>query len=61
MPEILIEFTNEKERTYITNDHWYCVQEPWWGATPPRMYEYGVKVTLHKVYKSMAEYVLTMV
>jgi hypothetical protein len=22
------------ERTYITNDHWYRVQEPWWGAAP---------------------------
>jgi hypothetical protein len=20
------------ERTYITNDHWYRVQEPWWVA-----------------------------
>jgi len=20
------------ERTYITNDHWYRIQEPWWGA-----------------------------
>ncbi|MDE0281017.1 MAG: hypothetical protein OXN16_08035 [Gammaproteobacteria bacterium] len=23
----------DMERTYITNDHWYRVQEPWW-ATP---------------------------
>ena len=20
------------ERTYITNDHWYRVQDPWWAA-----------------------------
>ena len=32
MPETLTEITNEMERTYITNDHWYRVQEPWWGA-----------------------------
>ena len=34
MPESLTEITNEMERTYITNDHWYRVQEPWWGAAP---------------------------
>jgi conjugative coupling factor TraD (TOL family) len=34
MPETLTEITNEMERTYITNDHWYRVQEPWWGAAP---------------------------
>ena len=34
MPETLTEITNEMERTYITNDHWYRVQEPWWGAVP---------------------------
>ncbi|MEW7979262.1 MAG: type IV conjugative transfer system coupling protein TraD [Candidatus Sedimenticola endophacoides] len=34
MPETLTEITNEMERTYITSDHWYRVQEPWWGATP---------------------------
>ncbi|MEW8021638.1 MAG: type IV conjugative transfer system coupling protein TraD, partial [gamma proteobacterium symbiont of Phacoides pectinatus] len=34
MPETLTEITNEMERTYITNDHWYRVQKPWWGATP---------------------------
>jgi conjugative coupling factor TraD (TOL family) len=32
MPETLTEITNEMERTYITNDHWYRIQEPWWGA-----------------------------
>ncbi len=32
MPETLTEISNEMERTYITNDHWYRVQEPWWGA-----------------------------
>ncbi|MCP4129143.1 MAG: type IV conjugative transfer system coupling protein TraD [Gammaproteobacteria bacterium] len=32
MPETLTEIANEMERTYITNDHWYRVQEPWWGA-----------------------------
>jgi conjugative coupling factor TraD (TOL family) len=32
MPENLTEIANEMERTYITNDHWYRVQEPWWGA-----------------------------
>lgn len=34
MPETLTEITNEMERTYITNDHWYRVQEPWWAAAP---------------------------
>jgi conjugative coupling factor TraD (TOL family) len=32
MPESLTAIANEMERTYITNDHWYRVQEPWWGA-----------------------------
>ena len=32
MPETLTEITNEMERTYITNDQWYRIQEPWWGA-----------------------------
>jgi conjugative coupling factor TraD (SXT/TOL subfamily) len=32
MPQTLSEIANEMERTYITNDHWYRVQEPWWGA-----------------------------
>ncbi len=32
MPETLTEIANEMERTYITNDHWYRIQEPWWGA-----------------------------
>ena len=32
MPETLTEMANEMERTYITNDHWYRVQEPWWTA-----------------------------
>jgi hypothetical protein len=32
MPESLTQIANEMERTYITNDHWYRVQEPWWGA-----------------------------
>ncbi len=32
MPETLTEIANEMERTYITNDHWYRVQEPWWVA-----------------------------
>lgn len=32
MPENLTEIANEMERTYITNDHWYRVQEPWWAA-----------------------------
>jgi conjugative coupling factor TraD (TOL family) len=32
MPKNLTEIANEMERTYITNDHWYRVQEPWWLA-----------------------------
>ena len=32
MPESLAEIANEMERTYITNDQWYRVQEPWWMA-----------------------------
>ena len=32
MPENLTQIANEMERTYITNDHWYRVQEPWWAA-----------------------------
>ncbi len=32
MAETLTEISNEMKRTYITNDHWYRVQEPWWGA-----------------------------
>ncbi len=32
MPESLAEMASEMERTYITNDHWYRVQEPWWTA-----------------------------
>ena len=32
MPETLTEIANEMERTYITNDHWYRVQEPWWAG-----------------------------
>ncbi len=32
MPDTLAEIANEMERTYITNDHWYRVQEPWWVA-----------------------------
>ena len=32
MPENLAEIANEMERTYITNDHWYRVQDPWWTA-----------------------------
>jgi len=32
MPENLTEIANEMKRTYITNDHWYRVQEPWWAA-----------------------------
>ncbi|MEA2080384.1 MAG: hypothetical protein U9P00_11105 [Pseudomonadota bacterium] len=30
MPESLTEIANDMERTYITNDQWYRVQEPWW-------------------------------
>ena len=32
MPAGLAEIANEMERTYITNDQWYRVQEPWWMA-----------------------------
>jgi hypothetical protein len=32
MPDTLTEIANEMERTYITNDHWYRIQEPWWIA-----------------------------
>ena len=32
MPESLSDIANEMERTYITNDHWYRVQEPWWAG-----------------------------
>ncbi len=32
MPKSLVEIANEMERTYITNDQWYRVQEPWWTA-----------------------------
>ena len=32
MPESLTEIASEMERTYITNDHWYRIQEPWWGV-----------------------------
>jgi len=32
MPDTLSEIANEMERTYITNDHWYRVQDPWWAA-----------------------------
>ena len=32
MPASLTEIANEMERTYITNDHWYKIQEPWWYA-----------------------------
>ncbi len=32
MPEGLSDIANEMERTYITNDQWYRVQEPWWMA-----------------------------
>ena len=34
MPESLTEIAKEMERTYITNDHWYRVQEPWWTGVP---------------------------
>jgi len=30
IPESLTEIANEMERTYIANDQWYRVQEPWW-------------------------------
>ena len=32
MPENLTQIANEMERTDITNDHWYQVQESWWAA-----------------------------
>ena len=32
MPGTLTEIANEMERTYITNDHWYRVQDSWWMA-----------------------------
>jgi len=32
MPAGMVEIANEMERTYITNDQWYRVQEPWWMA-----------------------------
>lgn len=32
MPASLTEIASEMERTYITNDHWYWVQESWWTA-----------------------------
>lgn len=32
MPAGLADIANEMERTYITNDQWYRVQEPWWMA-----------------------------
>lgn len=32
MPDTLSEIANEMERTYVTNDHWYRVEEPWWEA-----------------------------
>ena len=32
MPGTLSEIANEMERTYITNEHWYRVQDPWWAA-----------------------------
>ena len=32
MPDTIIEIANEMERTYITNDHWYRVQDPWWAT-----------------------------
>ena len=30
MPVGLADIANEMERTYITNDQWYRVQDPWW-------------------------------
>ena len=30
MPEGLADIANEMERTYITNDQWYRIREPWW-------------------------------
>ncbi|MEW5756471.1 MAG: type IV conjugative transfer system coupling protein TraD [Pseudomonadota bacterium] len=32
MPAGLADIADEMERTYITNDQWYRVQEPWWTA-----------------------------
>ena len=32
MPKNLTEIASEMERTYITNDHWYRVQESWWAT-----------------------------
>ena len=32
LPQSLAEIANEMARTYITNDHWFRVQEPWWTA-----------------------------
>ena len=32
LPQSLAEMANEMARTYITNDHWFRVQEPWWTA-----------------------------
>ncbi len=32
IPAGLADIANEMERTYITNDHWYRIQEPWWRA-----------------------------
>ncbi len=32
MPKNLTEIASEMERTYITNDHWYRVQESWWAS-----------------------------
>ncbi len=31
MPETLNQIANEMERTYITNDHWYRAEDPWWA------------------------------
>jgi conjugative coupling factor TraD (SXT/TOL subfamily) len=33
MPGGLADIANEMERTYITNEQWYRVQETWWMAT----------------------------
>ena len=30
MPAALETLADEMQRTYITNEHWYRVQEPWW-------------------------------
>ena len=32
LPQSLAEIADEMERTYITNDHWFRVQEPWWAT-----------------------------